>query len=100
MTARELDAQRLQKEWNESARWKGTKRGYGADDSPGCAARWKSNTRSPNAGSEKPCGSLAGSLRQLARRADGQPSDAAGEGRTESDLPVGMAGRGRRESRR
>ncbi|MEP6609734.1 MAG: isocitrate lyase, partial [Burkholderiaceae bacterium] len=32
MNARELDAQRLQKEWNESARWKGIKRGYGAED--------------------------------------------------------------------
>ena len=32
MTARELDAQRLQKEWNESVRWKGIKRGYGAED--------------------------------------------------------------------
>ena len=32
MTARELDAQRLQKEWNESARWKGIKRGYGPED--------------------------------------------------------------------
>ena len=32
MTARELDAQRLQKEWNESPRWKGIKRGYGPED--------------------------------------------------------------------
>ncbi len=32
MTARELDAQRLQKEWNESSRWKGVKRGYGPED--------------------------------------------------------------------
>ena len=32
MTARELEAQRLQKDWNENARWKGIKRGYGADD--------------------------------------------------------------------
>jgi isocitrate lyase len=32
MTARELEAQRLQKEWNESPRWKGIKRGYGAED--------------------------------------------------------------------
>ncbi|MGH6609785.1 MAG: isocitrate lyase, partial [Burkholderiaceae bacterium] len=32
MTARELDAQRLQKEWNEGARWKGVKRGYSAED--------------------------------------------------------------------
>src|SRR5215203_5139366 len=32
MTARELDAQRLQKDWNESARWKGIKRGYSAED--------------------------------------------------------------------
>jgi isocitrate lyase len=32
MTARELEAQRLQKEWNESPRWKGIKRGYTADD--------------------------------------------------------------------
>ncbi|HVG03929.1 MAG TPA: isocitrate lyase [Burkholderiaceae bacterium] len=32
MTARELDAQRLQKEWNEAGRWKGIKRGYGPED--------------------------------------------------------------------
>ena len=32
MTARELDAQRLQKEWNENPRWKGIKRGYGPED--------------------------------------------------------------------
>ena len=32
MTARELDAQRIQREWNENARWKGIKRGYGAED--------------------------------------------------------------------
>ena len=32
MTARKLEAQRLQKEWNESPRWKGIKRGYTADD--------------------------------------------------------------------
>ena len=31
MTARELDAQRLQKEWNESGRWKGIRRGYGPE---------------------------------------------------------------------
>src|SRR5512135_1458399 len=32
MTARELEAQRLQKEWNENPRWKGIKRGYTAED--------------------------------------------------------------------
>jgi isocitrate lyase len=32
MTARKLEAQRLQKEWAESPRWKGIKRGYTADD--------------------------------------------------------------------
>jgi isocitrate lyase len=32
MTARELEAQRLQKDWNESPRWKGIKRGYSAED--------------------------------------------------------------------
>ena len=32
MTASKLEAQRLQKEWNESPRWKGIKRGYTADD--------------------------------------------------------------------
>jgi len=32
MTARKLEAQRLQKEWNENPRWKGIKRGYTADD--------------------------------------------------------------------
>jgi isocitrate lyase len=32
MTARKLEAQRLQKEWNENPRWKGIKRGFTADD--------------------------------------------------------------------
>jgi isocitrate lyase len=32
MTAREIEAQRLQKEWNENARWKGIKRGFTAED--------------------------------------------------------------------
>ena len=32
MTARSLEAQRLQKEWTESPRWKGIRRGYAADD--------------------------------------------------------------------
>jgi len=32
MSARKLEAQRLQKEWSESPRWKGIKRGYSADD--------------------------------------------------------------------
>ena len=32
MTARKLEAQRLQKEWTESQRWKGIKRGYTADE--------------------------------------------------------------------
>jgi isocitrate lyase len=32
MTARKLEAQRLQKEWTESPRWKGVKRGYTADE--------------------------------------------------------------------
>lgn len=32
MTARKLEAQRLQKDWNENSRWKGIKRGYSADD--------------------------------------------------------------------
>jgi len=32
MTARKMEAQRLQKDWNENPRWKGIKRGYGADE--------------------------------------------------------------------
>jgi isocitrate lyase len=32
MTSRELEAQKLQKEWSESPRWRGIKRGYTADD--------------------------------------------------------------------
>ena len=32
MTARKMEAQRLQKDWNENPRWKGIKRGYSADD--------------------------------------------------------------------
>jgi len=32
MTARKLEAQRLQKEWTENQRWKGIKRGYTADE--------------------------------------------------------------------
>lgn len=32
MTSRELQAQQLQKDWNENPRWKGIKRGYTAED--------------------------------------------------------------------
>ena len=32
MTARKLEAQRLQKDWNENPRWKGIKRGYAAEN--------------------------------------------------------------------
>lgn len=32
MTTRELQAQQLQKDWNENSRWKGIKRGYGAEE--------------------------------------------------------------------
>jgi isocitrate lyase len=32
MTARKLEAQRLQKEWTENSRWKGIRRGFSADD--------------------------------------------------------------------
>jgi isocitrate lyase len=32
MSSRELEAQKLQKEWSESARWRGIKRGYSAED--------------------------------------------------------------------
>ena len=32
MSSRELEAQKLQKEWSESSRWRGIQRGYGADD--------------------------------------------------------------------
>ncbi|HRO60625.1 MAG TPA: isocitrate lyase [Burkholderiaceae bacterium] len=32
MTSRELEAQKLQKEWSESPRWRGIKRGYTAED--------------------------------------------------------------------
>ncbi len=31
MSSRELDAQKLQKEWAESPRWRGIKRGYTAE---------------------------------------------------------------------
>ena len=32
MTARKQEAQRLQREWTEDSRWKGIRRGYGAED--------------------------------------------------------------------
>ena len=32
MSSRELEAQKLQKDWSENARWRGIKRGYGAED--------------------------------------------------------------------
>src|SRR5258706_11248813 len=32
MTARKLEAQRLQKEWTENSRWKGIRRSFSADD--------------------------------------------------------------------
>ena len=39
-------------------------------------------------------------LRQHARRADRQPGHAAGQGRPQGHLPVGLAGRGRRQQQR
>ena len=39
-------------------------------------------------------------LRQHPRRPHRQPGDAAGQGRAEGDLPLGLAGRGRRQHRR
>jgi isocitrate lyase len=32
MSSRELEAQKLQKDWSENPRWRGIKRGYGAED--------------------------------------------------------------------
>ena len=32
MSSRDLEAQKLQKEWSESPRWRGIKRGYTAED--------------------------------------------------------------------
>ena len=32
MTSRDLEIQKIQKDWNENPRWKGVKRGYSAED--------------------------------------------------------------------
>ena len=32
MSSRELEAQKLQKEWSESPRWRGVRRGYSAEE--------------------------------------------------------------------
>ena len=84
------------------SRWAGIERPYSAADVDAAARlRARSSTRSP---SSAPSGSGSCSTTEAyvarARRADRQPGDAAGAGRPQGDLPVRLAGRGRRQPRR
>jgi isocitrate lyase len=49
MTTRELEVQRIRKDWAENARWKGVKRGYTAEDVIACVAACRSSTPSRDA---------------------------------------------------
>jgi chromosome partitioning protein len=85
-------------DWNENPRWKGIKRGYTADD----VVRLRGSVQVEHTLAKRGAEKLwkldqRGAVRQLARRADRQPGDAAGQGRPEGDLPVRLAGRRRRQ---
>ena len=96
MTARELDAQRIQKEWNESGRWKGIKRGYGPEDVVRLRGSMQIEHTLAKRGAEKLWRLLnSEDVRQYPRRVDRQSGHAAGEGGAESDLSVGLASGGR-----
>ena len=62
-------------------------------------ARGRAHARAARSGAPVVAHARA-AVRRRARRADGQPGGAAGEGRPEGDLPQRLAGRRRREPRR
>ena len=98
---REEQIRALEQDWAQNPRWKGIQRSYSARRrrsparlGPGRAHAGQARRRE----ALEPRQHRA--LRQHARRADRQPGDAAGQGRPEGDLPLGLAGRGRRQHRR
>ena len=85
MTARKLEAQRLQKEWTENPRWKGVRRSYTAEDVVRLRGSVHVEHTLASRGAESLWDRAADrALRQCARRADRQPGDAAGAGRARS----------------
>ena len=80
MSSRELEAQKLQKEWSESPRWRGIKRGYTADDVVRLRGSVAVEHTLAKRGAEK-----------LWRAINDEPFVNSGQGRPEGHLPVGLA---------
>ena len=92
------EAGRLAEEWSLDPRWEGVERSYGADEVVRLrgSVRDRAQPRAPRR--RAPLAAPAGrAVRRRPRRADRPAGGADGEGRAEGDLPVGLAGRGRRE---
>ena len=91
----------LEREWAESARWQGIERPYGADD----VLRLRGSVRVEHTlarlGAERLWELLHESdhVRALGAMTGGQAVQMV-QGRPEGDLPLRLAGRGRREPRR
>ena len=101
MATREQQVAALQKDWDTNPRWKGVVRNYTADDVVRLRGSLQIEHTIAQRGAEKMWDLLAHrAVRRHARRHDRQPGHAAGQGRPESDLPVGLAGGGRRQRRR
>jgi isocitrate lyase len=91
---REQQAAALEKDWAENPRWKGITRGYSAADVVRLRGSVQVEHTLAKRGAEKLWNAdQHRTLRQHAGRADGQPGHAAGQGRPEGHLPVGLAGR-------
>ena len=95
------EAERLAAAWEADERWQGIRRPYAAEE----VVRLRGSLpRRAHARADRGRAALAaaddGGLRRRARRAHGRPGGADGQGRALGDLPLGLAGRGRREPRR
>ena len=94
-------AEQLKLDWSNNARWNGITRAYSAED----VVRLRGTVAVEHSLARTRRGKTValaahGGLRRRARRPDRQPGDAAGQGRAQGDLPLRLAGRGRRQRRR
>ena len=101
MKAALASAEQIKLDWQNNPRWKGVKRNYSAEDVVRLRGTVQIEHSLARIGAEKLWSHLHNrAVRQRARRADRQSGHAAGQGRSEGDLSLRLAGRGRREPRR
>jgi hypothetical protein len=89
--AQQIEA--LEKDWATNPRWKGIERGYSAADVVRLRGSFPDRAHAGPPRRREVVGPAAHrALRELPRRADRWSGDAAGQGRHQGHLPVGLAG--------